>query len=82
MKNFIEKYSVGQQIELKRDIDRLPHFVVAKGTIGTVCIVYPEQLWVKMDKVIKGAKIWGNCIVWDEDSLDQVEDDIKILPQN
>ncbi len=79
MKNFIDKYSADQRIELKRDVNRLPHFVATKGATGTVFLVYHEQLWIKMDKVIEGAQLWQNCVVWCKDRLDQVENDIKIL---
>ena len=70
-----------QRIQLKRDVERFPHFVARRGLFGTVILnEYPFGcLVIKMDKPIEGAEEWDNCIIWNPDFEGSYSNDVKFL---
>lgn len=71
------------RVRLKRDVDRLPHFVARAGLTGTLTELTSRNAFVKMDEVLDGAEDWDNSIMWINDFNDmgkQMADDLEVLP--
>lgn len=70
-----QPFKIGDRIELTESVDKFPDFIADKGLIGTVVYVDNEHkgmIEVKMDKTIKGAEHWDNCVIfygWEEEVL-------------
>ncbi len=72
---------IGDRVELQRDVERYPQFIAKKGLQGTIAKKDDEVFAVKMDKRLKGAEEWDNCIEWyaTDDSFDDIPKDLKVI---
>jgi ribosomal protein S27AE len=58
----------GDRVILRRDVERYPHFVARRGTVGTVTTIPAEggddYVGVTADERIEGCEDWSNEIAW------------------
>jgi len=66
---------VGAIVQLARDVDRFPHFVATKGSVGRVVAVEGD-IRVHMDTPIDGCEEWDHCVIWFEDLRGDFASDI------
>lgn len=68
-KGFVFKASlrleVGQQVRLRRNVERAQNFTARGQSLGTVVEINEGTLSVKMDDLIEGCEEWDNCVIWD-----------------
>jgi len=57
-------YKENTRVELKRDVERFPHFIAKKGMKGTVILNDNDTIAVKLDEKLIGCEEWDNCIEW------------------
>ena len=69
---------IGQKIQLKRDIDRYPHFIANKGECGYVVEYDSTYVAVQMELYIEGCEEWDNCICWYEHDFEDFADDVEV----
>jgi hypothetical protein len=74
------------RVRLVRDVDRYPHFIAKRGSVGTV-IAHMDtagdgHISVKLDDHLPGAEEWNNEVIWDEcwDGLLDFFEDVEALP--
>jgi hypothetical protein len=67
---------VGLRVQLRHDVERYPHFVAKAGLTGTVVLVYPRFVGVKLDAFLGGCEEWANMLQWSDGTLDKDGDDI------
>lgn len=67
------------RVTLKRDIERFPHFIAPAGTTGTVNDINNDTIAMGMDTVIEGAAEWDNDLVWTDDQLDVIGDELALI---
>ena len=63
------RLKIGERVELRHEVERFPHFVVAAGEQGTVSYNHQDEhggtIAVRMDNPIDGAEEWNNEVQWD-----------------
>ena len=69
---------VGTRVVLTRDVDRYPFFVAKAGVRGVVTCAQPGNVWVRLDWPLRGAEDWDNEIQWDESSVTDFDDDVRL----
>lgn len=74
-------FTVGERVELLRDVERYPHFIAPKGATGTVTGVDEELVRVRLDQPLPGAEEWGNEVQWHRDwNSGELTADVRRLP--
>ena len=68
----------GTRVVLVRDVDRDPFFVAKAGVRGVVTFAQPGNVWVRLDRLLLGAEDWDNEIQWDESSVTDFDDDVRL----
>ena len=62
------RFKIGARVELRHEVERFPHFVVAAGEQGTVSYNHQDEhggtIAVRMDNPIDGADEWNNEVQW------------------
>ena len=68
----------GTRVVLTRDVDRYPFFLAEAGMRGVVTTAQPGNVWVRLDRPLRGAEDWDNEIQWDESSVTDFANDVRI----
>ena len=69
----------GTRVRLRRDVERYPHFIAEAGRTGTVTIVEPNLIAVRMDAPLPGAEAWDNEVHWFDDHVPEFGLDCELL---
>ena len=56
--------TLGERFVLTANVDRFPHFIAARGSVGTVTDVTDWDICLRLDDPLPGAEPWDNEIVW------------------
>jgi len=73
----------GTRVQFSEDVGRYPHFIVPKGTTGTVKDVSGEGCAILMDQAVEGAESWDNeflVTLDDQSENDSIFETLKIQP--
>ena len=73
------RFTVGQRVELTRDVDRFPDFIAPAGLTGRVVEITADTLRVLAAEQIHGAEQWGNEIIWTAERLDEAAEDLQVI---
>jgi hypothetical protein len=63
--------TAGERFVLTANVDRYPHFIAVRGSVGTVTEVTDLVVCLRLDDLLPGAEEWDNEVVW---SLDEGQD--------
>jgi hypothetical protein len=55
---------IGARAQLRRRVDRFPHFAIEAGATGTITDVTDELVAMRIDSYVPGAEDWGNELCW------------------
>jgi len=71
------RFQIGQRVKVTGCLERFPDFIVDSGSLGIVCAICEDNLWILLDEHVPGAAEWDNmvCILREfPEELDYVED--------
>jgi hypothetical protein len=67
----------GTRVTLTSDVERYPHFIAPRGTLGTVVDLDDGAVFsVLLDEPLAGAEAWGNHVHWYLDHGDDPTGDV------